>query len=64
MRVLSKALFFNKKLINKFNLINKMSLFNEVDAAINAQSTDPAINPNASTFFDKIVSKEIPAQVI
>jgi hypothetical protein len=40
-----------------------MSTFNEVDAAAQALSTDPAINPSAPTFFDKIVSKEIPAQV-
>ena len=36
----------------------------EVDAAAIAASTDPAINPAASTFFDKIVSKEISANVI
>lgn len=36
---------------------------NEVDAAAKALSSDPAINPNAPTFFDKLVSKEIPAQV-
>jgi hypothetical protein len=35
----------------------------EVEAAARAISTDPAINPNAFTFFDKIVSKEIPSQV-
>ncbi len=26
-------------------------------------STDPAINPNAPTFFDKLVRKEIPARI-
>eukprot|EP01031_Cornospumella_fuschlensis_P026115 gene26115-31533_t len=36
----------------------------EVDAAQRAASTDPAINPHAPTFFDKIVSKEIPAKII
>eukprot|EP00604_Paraphysomonas_vestita_P000954 CAMPEP_0174818208 /NCGR_PEP_ID=MMETSP1107-20130205/839_1 /TAXON_ID=36770 /ORGANISM="Paraphysomonas vestita, Strain GFlagA" /LENGTH=138 /DNA_ID=CAMNT_0016029737 /DNA_START=81 /DNA_END=497 /DNA_ORIENTATION=- len=41
-----------------------MSTFDEVNAAANAVSTDPAINPYAPTFFDKIVSKEIPAQII
>jgi histidine triad (HIT) family protein len=41
--------------------IRKMS---EVDAAAVAASTDPAVNPYAPTFFDKIVSKEIPANVI
>lgn len=40
----------------------KMS--NEVTAAEQAQSTDPAINPQAPTFFDKLVSKEIPADII
>ena len=33
-------------------------------AANAAASTDPAINPFAPTFFDKIVSKEIPAKII
>jgi len=41
-----------------------MSKMNEVHAADIASSTDPAINPNAATFFDKIVSKEIPAAII
>jgi histidine triad (HIT) family protein len=35
----------------------------EVDAAI-AASQDPAINPQAPSFFDKIVSKEIPSTII
>lgn len=42
----------------------RMSSYNEVDAASIAASTDPAINPSAPTFFDKIVSKEIPSQII
>lgn len=42
----------------------RMSSSNEVDAASIAASTDPAINPSAPTFFDKIVSKEIPSQII
>lgn len=36
----------------------------EVDAAAAAASTDPAINPRAPTFFDKLVSKDIPANII
>lgn len=36
----------------------------EIDAAAAAASTDPAINPSAPTFFDKIVNKEIPAAII
>ena len=36
----------------------------EVDAAAAAASTDPAVNPNAATFFDKIVDKSIPANII
>lgn len=36
----------------------------EVEAAKIAASTDPAINPHAPTFFDKIVKKEIPAKII
>lgn len=31
---------------------------------IKAESSDPAINPNAPTFFDKLVNKEIPADII
>lgn len=46
------------------NSIRKMSSGNEVNAADAAASTDPAINPNAPTFFNKIVSKDIPADVI
>jgi histidine triad (HIT) family protein len=40
------------------------SNISEVDAAAIAASTDPAINPNAPTFFDKLVSKQIPANII
>ena len=36
----------------------------EVDAAQVAASTEPAVNPFAPTFFDKIVNKEIPAKII
>jgi len=36
----------------------------EVGAAAAAASTDPAVNPNAATFFDKIVDKSIPANII
>ena len=36
----------------------------EVSAADLAQSSDPAVNPNAATFFDKLVSKDIPADII
>jgi len=36
----------------------------EVDAAAAAASSDPAINPAAPTFFDKIVSKAIPSNII
>jgi len=44
--------------------LNAKKMSSEVDAAAAAASTDPAINPNAPTFFDKIVSKEIPAAII
>ena len=37
---------------------------NEVDAANAAASSDPAINPAAPTFFDKLIAKEIPADII
>lgn len=36
----------------------------EVERALDNASTDPAINPYAPTFFDKIVSKEIPSKII
>ncbi len=57
---------FNKPLRSPLPFIlqpfrGKMS---EVDAAQAAASTDPAVNPFAPTFFDKIVSKEIPAKII
>jgi hypothetical protein len=41
-----------------------MASNNEVDLSSAAASTDPAINPNAPTFFDKLVSKQIPANII
>lgn len=43
-------------------LVRQMS--NEVDAAAAAASSDPAINPAAPTFFDKLIAKEIPADII
>jgi hypothetical protein len=46
------------------SFIRNMSSENEVNAAEVAASTDPAINPRAPTFFDKLVSKDIPADVI
>lgn len=36
----------------------------EAEGARIAASTDPAVNPNAPTFFDKLVSKEIPSATI
>ena len=36
----------------------------EVEASAAAASSDPAINPAAPTFFDKLVKKEIPATII
>ena len=47
------------------NFFSKMSSTNnEVDLSAAAASSDPALNPSAPTFFDKITSKEIPANVI
>lgn len=43
---------------------NKIRTMSEVTAAAEAASTDPAINPNAPTFFDKIVDKSINADII
>ncbi len=50
--------------LTSFSSLRFLSKMSEVDKAAAAASTDPAINPNAPTFFDKIVSKEIPAAVI
>jgi histidine triad (HIT) family protein len=36
----------------------------ESAAAAAAAESDPALNPRAATFFDKIVSKEIPADLV
>lgn len=36
----------------------------ELDAAAIAASSDPAVNPAAPTFFDKLVAKEIPASIL
>lgn len=36
----------------------------EVDASLIAASSDPAINPAAPTFFDKLVAKQIPSNII
>jgi diadenosine tetraphosphate (Ap4A) HIT family hydrolase len=40
------------------------SNMSEVDKSVAAASSDPAVNPNAPTFFDKLISKEIPADII
>lgn len=50
---------------SKFTVIPALrSKMSEVDAAAIAASTDPAINPAAPTFFDKIISKDIPSTII
>eukprot|EP00596_Hydrurales_sp_CCMP1899_P010824 CAMPEP_0119041500 /NCGR_PEP_ID=MMETSP1177-20130426/12398_1 /TAXON_ID=2985 /ORGANISM="Ochromonas sp, Strain CCMP1899" /LENGTH=136 /DNA_ID=CAMNT_0007007583 /DNA_START=185 /DNA_END=595 /DNA_ORIENTATION=+ len=36
----------------------------EVDAATAASSSDPALNPALPTFFDKLVSKDIPSKIL
>ena len=41
-----------------------MSSEDEVAKAAIAASTDPAINPNAPTFFDKLIDGSIPADII
>ena len=45
-------------------LTRNMSSSDEVNAAAVAASEDPAINPAAPTFFDKITSKEIAVDTI
>ena len=57
----SNKLFQN---IQPSNLVLRKMSSNEVDLSKIAASSDPAINPNAPSFFDKIVSKEIPSTVI
>ena len=43
----------------------KMSnLVDEAAAARIASSSDPAINPQAPTFFDKLVAKQIPSTIL
>ena len=41
-----------------------LKMISEVNAAAIAASSDPAINPAAPTFFDKLVAKQIPANII
>ena len=41
-----------------------LRMIDEVDASKVAASTDPAINPAAPTFFDKLVAKQIPSNII
>jgi len=40
------------------------NIVDEAEAAKIAASTDPAINPNVPTFFDKLVNKEIPSTLL
>ncbi len=54
--------FGSKNLFSSSTKKNTMS--DEVTKANEASSTDPAINPNLPTFFDKIVDGSIPATVI
>lgn len=61
-RALSFAPLSHRSLLNQSRNCRMSS--SEVDAAKIAASTDPAINPNAPTFFDKLVKKEIPSTVI
>jgi HIT domain len=48
--------------IRATNGVLKMS--DEIEAARIAASTDPAINPAAPTFFDKLIKKEIPTNIL
>lgn len=49
---------------NNFRLMSASGESSEVLKADIAASTDPAVNPFAPTFFDKLVKKEIPSTVI
>ena len=61
----STDLFFNPLSYSSFHATQKISMSSDEAAkAIEAASTDPAINPHAPTFFDKIIDKSIPADVI
>jgi histidine triad (HIT) family protein len=55
---------FSHLTCREFHQTKMSSEASEVEKARIAASTDPAVNPNAPTFFDKIVSKEIPAKII
>jgi len=46
------------------SILQKDMSSDEVVNAEIAASTDPAINPNAPTFFDKLVDGSIPADII
>ena len=64
--LISRSLNFvvSTKSIRYYHRSRLMSAMDEVNAAAIAASSDASINPAAPTFFDKIVSKEIPAAVI
>jgi hypothetical protein len=47
-----------------FNSSPSLRMSSEVDAATAASSSDPALNPALPTFFDKLVSKDIPSKII
>ena len=61
---LSSAFPTNFAQRNQYSSSSFLSMINEVDASAIAKSTDPAINPAAPTFFDKLVAKQIPANII
>ena len=56
----STDLFFNPLSYSSFHTTQKISMSSDEAAkAIEAASTDPAINPHAPTFFDKIIDKKV-----
>ena len=54
----------SSKVLPSIKTSYRMMSSDEVSAAAIAASTDPAVNPNAPTFFDKLVSKDIPSNII
>lgn len=48
----------------RFIFRSMSNIVDEAEAAKIAASTDPAINPNVPTFFDKLVNKEIPSTLL
>lgn len=63
-RIANKNIQYKVVVASALIFRNMSNIVNEAEAAKVAASTDPAVNPNAPTFFDKLVNKEIPATLL